>query len=246
MRTTLVGNTAAGALLLAGSLALALAVPLGASAHVTIDVNQAAPGSFATLQFQVPNESPTATTTSVTVTLPSDTPFASVRYIPVAGWTTQLVTTTLPAPVKIGEGTITQAVTQVVWTASAGSELGDGSLQKFPLILGPVPDTGSIVLPVDQGLSDGTTVSWSDTSEGAEHPAPVLFVNDPVVVEHDDDGDGDGASPPVVTTHHGDAAPSIGSQPDVLARVLGIVGIVVGAAGLAFGATSRRRTSRGA
>ena len=86
-------------LIAAGSLALALSAPLAASAHVTIDDNTAEAGSFTLITFKVPNESATATTSSIELTLPSDTPFPYVSYVPVPGWTTELVRTTLPEPV---------------------------------------------------------------------------------------------------------------------------------------------------
>jgi uncharacterized protein YcnI len=213
-------------LLIAGSIALALSAPLSASAHVTIDDDTATAGSYTLLTFKVPNESATATTSSITLTLPSDTPFASVSYVPVPGWTAEVTRTTLPEPVAIGDTELTQAVTEVTWTADPGHEVGAGQLQLFPLSLGPVPDADAIVLPVDQTYTDGTVVSWSETGEGAEHPAPVLHVGD------------DPATP--VSPVPGPA------QPDVLARVLGIAGLVLGAGGVAFGISSGRRTKAGA
>ena len=52
---------------LAGAAALALAAPLAASAHVSLDENIAEAGSYALLTLKVPNESDTARTTSVTL-----------------------------------------------------------------------------------------------------------------------------------------------------------------------------------
>jgi uncharacterized protein YcnI len=218
------------ALLAAGSIALALSAPLAASAHVTIDDNTAQAGTFTVITFTVPNESATVATSKITVTLPSDTPFPYVSYVPVPGWTTELITTTLPAPVKIGDSTITEAVTSVVWTAAPGNEITDGQLQLFPLSVGIVPDVGSVTLPVDQTYSDGTVVSWSEngTEDEVEHPAPVLYINDAPVADDDHQS-------PVVTPVASTASP------DVLARVLGTAGLVLGAGGIAFGAASRRR-----
>jgi uncharacterized protein YcnI len=217
---------------LLGGIVLSLAVPLAASAHVTISPDAVAPGSYALVTLRVPNESDTATTNRVEVFLPTNTPFASVRYVPVAGWTAELVRETLPEPVIVGESEITEAVTSVVWTAQPGSEIATGELQLFPLSVGPVPDTGSILLPADQGYSDGTTVSWSDEGDGAEHPAPVLFINDAPVDHHAGD-----TEEPVVSAS--DETPA--ESTDVLARVLGIGGLVVGVVGLVVGITARRR-----
>jgi len=217
---------------------IALAAPLAASAHVTLDTNTAAAGSFALISFKVPNESATAGTNKIEVTLPADTPFAYVSYVPVAGWTTTLTTTTLDTPVGAEGGEITEAVTTVTWTADAGSEVQAGQLQLFPLSVGPVPDTGSIVLPVTQTYTDGTVVNWSDTGEDAEDPAPVLYVNDAPAADHHD-GDDDAA---IDVTDPASSATTASSD-DVLARVLGIGGLVLGAIGLVVGITGRRKTT---
>ena len=168
----------------AGAL-LALAAPLAASAHVTVTPGEAEPGSFSLITVKVPNESATESTTRVELTIPEATPFAFLSYVPVPGWTTELVKTTLPEPVETEYGEITEAVTTIIWTAQPGSEITDGQIQLFPLSVGPVPDTGSIVLKADQTYSDGTVVSWSEEGEDAEHPAPVLYVNDAPVGHHD-------------------------------------------------------------
>ncbi|MBB5632342.1 uncharacterized protein YcnI [Cryobacterium mesophilum] len=217
--------TAAGAALI-----LAIATPVAASAHVTVSPNTASAGSYALIDIKVPNESASAVTNKVELSLPTDTPFLSVSYVPVSGWTAELVRTTLPSPVTVGDNTITEAVTKVVWTASPGSEIRAGQLQVFPVSLGPVPDTGSIVMPADQTYSDGTVVSWSQTGSGAEHPAPVLFVNDaPAGDHHSDASDVDG---------HADSA---SGSADTLARSLGIGGLVVGTIGIVAAIAALRR-----
>lgn len=228
---------ALSAVALAAGATLALAAPLAASAHVTLDNNTAAAGSFALISFKVPNESATESTTKVEVTLPSDTPLAYVSYVPVAGWTTELTTTTLDTPVEAEGGTITEAVTKVTWTADAGSEITDGQLQLFPLSVGPIPDTGSISLPVDQTYSDGTVVSWSESGDDAEHPAPVLYINDAPAADHH--GDDDDAAIDV-TDQDGSTATSA-SPDDVLARIIGIAGLVLGAVGIVIAVTARRK-----
>jgi uncharacterized protein YcnI len=229
--------TKAAAALAAGTL-LALSLPLAASAHVTVTPDAAAPGSYALVTVKVPNESDTATTNRVEIFLPKDTPFTSVRFVPVPGWSAELVRETLPEPVTVGESEITEAVTSVVWTAQPGSEIAEGSLQLFPLSLGPVPDVGSLLLPADQGYSDGTVVSWNEEGDDAEHPAPVLFVNDAPVDHHGGD-DTDDAEPAAT-----DDATTDAPTTDVLARVLAIGGLVVGVLGLVVGFTARRSAAR--
>ncbi len=228
-------------------LALAVGAPLAASAHVSVDPTQAAAGSYSVITFKVPNESETAGTTKVEVSLPTDTPFTSVRYVPVAGWTAELVSTTLPEPVTVGESEITEAVTSVIWTADPGSEITAGELQLFPLSVGPVPDTGSIVLPADQTYSDGSVVSWSETEEDAEHPAPVLYVNDAPVDHHAATTDDSHDEAMDDASHDEDMTISAASDtgsPDVLARVLGAGGLVLGVVALVLAIVARRPAAK--
>jgi len=223
----------------AGAL-IAIAVPLSASAHVTVTPNSAEAGSYSLLTFKVPTESATASTVKIEVELPTKTPLASVSYVPVAGWTTTLTTETLPTPVKVGENEITEAITKVTWVAAAGSGVQPGQLQLFPLSVGPIPDTGKLVLPATQTYSDGTVVNWNGTGDDAEHPAPTLFVNEQPPADHH----GGGAS---VSAEHdpasADGDSSTGSEPstDPIARGLGIAGLVVGAVGIVLAVVGRRR-----
>ena len=194
-------------------LALAIGAPLAASAHVTLEENTAEAGAYTVLTFKVPNESDTESTNSVTVSIPASEGLG-VRYVPTAGW-----------DAVITPGT---DATTVKWTAEAGSEIAPDSLQVFSISLGAIPDTGSIVLPVDQGYTDGTVVTWGDVEEDGELPAPVLYVNDAPVEDH-----------------HGGAAEeepaAAESSDDIIARILGIGGLVVGAVGVVLAVTARRK-----
>ena len=193
-----------GAALAAGAL-LVLAAPLAASAHVTIDTQEAVAGSYTIVRLQVPNESATESTNRIELTIPADAQLGYVGYEPVPGWTAEIV--------KDGE-----TATSVIWIADEGSEISDGQFQLFPVELGPLPDSGSVVLATEQTYTDGSVVSWSDTSEGAEHPAPVLSI----------------------VPAQGEAAAAAPAAPDVLARVLGIGALVLGVVGLVIALASRR------
>lgn len=239
----------------AAGLLIALAAPMAASAHVTIDPNSAEAGSYSLVHVKVPNESATAGTSKVEVKLPTDTPFSSVSYVPVPGWTVDVVKSTLPEPVTVGDNEITEAVTSVVWTAEAGSEITAGQLQLFTLSLGPVPDTGSLTLPAVQTYTDGDVVEWTETTADAEHPAPVLYINDAPAADHhagaatddakdaDADADADEDADTAVSASDSTGAASA-SPDDVLARVLAIGGLVVGAVGIVVAVTVRRSTTQ--
>jgi len=212
---------------------LAIAAPLSASAHVSLQQNTATAGSFTTLTFRVPNETTGASTNKLTVTLPTGKSLLeSVSYIPVPGWTTQLVTTKLDTPIVDGDSTITEAVTQVVWTAKPGSEYGPGSEGQFALFVGAIPDVGKLSLPTEQGYTDGSVVSWSG-AVGSDHPAPVLYVNDAPPTSDDPD-----SAPETTVT--APASTSTAAQPDVLARAVGAVGLVLGAIALVIAIVGRR------
>jgi uncharacterized protein YcnI len=214
-----------------------LALGVGtASAHVSVSSPNAAPGGFGEITFSVPSESDTASTTSLKVQLPTDTPFAFVSVKPVPGWTATTTTTTLPTPIEAEGSTITEAVSEVTWTADAGGGLAPGQYQTFSISAGPLPDdAGSLTFPTLQGYDDGSTVSWIEpTVEGQaepEHPAPVLTLTSASVET------GDSAS----TTPAASATDDDSSGLAVTALVVGILALLGAIAALALGA--RRRTA---
>ncbi|WP_445443287.1 YcnI family copper-binding membrane protein [Clavibacter sp. km1a] len=232
---------------LVGGVALAVAMPLAASAHVRVSPDQAAAGSYSTLTFKVPTESATATTTSVTVDLPKDTPFSSLSTEPVPGWTAKVTTEALDTPVKTDDATITDAPVAVTWTADDGVGLASGEFQRFTISVGPVPETGSIVLPAHQGYSDGSVVDWDEATpasgEEPEHPAPTLYVEDAPPA--------DAMSAMTTTTPAPDAtveAADTSASTGAVAVGLGVGGLALGAAALVvavFALTRVRREAGG-
>ena len=238
----LMNRTTAAIVAAGGALLIAVAAPLAASAHVEVTPNTASAGSYALVNIKVPNESATAVTNKIELSLPTDTPFTSVSYVPVAGWNTELIRETLPSPVKVGDNTITEAVTKVVWTATSGHEISAGQLQVFPLSLGPVPDTGKIVMTADQTYSDGTVVSWSGIEDGAEHPAPTLYVNDvPESGHHDDAATAVADDHDATDMHSATDMQDTAAASDTIARGLGIGGLIVGLIGIVLAVAAMRR-----
>ena len=126
----------------AATAVLVVAAPLAASAHVHIDPNQAAAGSYTTLSFTVPTESATAGTVKLEVDLPTKTPFSSVSYQPMPGWKTSVVTEKLATPVKTDDGTVTEAPIRITWTADPGVQVGPRRVRRLRRAGGAGPRHG--------------------------------------------------------------------------------------------------------
>lgn len=233
MNTRLTLRTVAA---LAAGGALALAAPLAASAHVRIDPDTAAPGGYSYVSFRVPTESATASTVGLTIQLPTATPFTSVSYQAVPGWTAAVTTGTLPKPVKIGGTSVTTAPTAVTFTATDGG-IPPGQFGVFTLSLGVVPNTGKVLLPTTQSYSDGTVVKWDEPTPAGgtepEHPAPTLYIDDAPPAGGSAAVTASPAPAPVAvsgSSSSGSASGASGVQ--TAALVVGLAGLVLGAAGL--------------
>lgn len=170
LRTVAAGILAAGLLL----------APVSASAHVRVQGDSTAAGSFSALTFRVPNESDTASTVTVQVQLPQDTPFLYVSTKPVDGWEAVITEATLPTPVDASGTTITKAARTVTWTAEDDTAIKPGEYQEFAISVGPLPAAGTVMLPATQTYSDGKVVKWDQPEtpggEEPESPAPALVV----------------------------------------------------------------------
>ncbi|MGW4020504.1 YcnI family copper-binding membrane protein [Streptomyces sp. NPDC005009] len=243
---------AAGAV--AGAAVLAVSTPC--FAHVSVQPEgEAAKGGYAVVGFKVPNERDDASTTKLEVTFPTDHPLASVMPQPVEGWDVKVTTSKLDKPLEMHGKKIDEAVSKVTWTAK-GDGIEPGFFQKFPVSVGTLPENADeLVFKALQTYSNKEVVRWIEVpqegQEEPEHPAPVLTLSEASEDGHshgaadDDKASGDTAAAEnasAQTSASGDEGDSDGT--DTTARVLGVVGIVVGAAGVAYGVlASRRRTT---
>jgi uncharacterized protein YcnI len=210
--------TAASALVFVGA-------ATSASAHVTVSSPDAKPGGYAKLVFRVPSESDTAGTTKLVVTLPKDRPFTSVGAQVKDGWKVVKTTEKLPSPVKVGDVTLTEAITTVTWTAAAGG-VPPNDFDEFALSVGRIPEgVDTLSFPAVQTYSDGEVVKWEEVAkDGAdkpEHPAPALKLTTAIT--------------PVAATTSDDKGGS-----DTLARILGGAGLLLGLIGLGLGLRAGR------
>ncbi len=228
-----------------------------AAAHVTVDPGEAPKGGFTTLAFRVPNERDDATTTSVEVNMPEDSPIRSVRVKPTPGWEYEIEMRTLDEPLVNDEGEeTTEVVSKITWT---GGEIGTTEFQEFEVSAGPLPeDVDQISFPAIQTYSSGEVVRWIDEvvegEEEPENPAPTLKLVDP---EEGDDVHGaggeeaegeEGEEAAEGETASGATVENTASQDDVdSASTLATVGIVVGILALLVGGfaliSGRRRSA---
>ncbi len=224
-----------------------------AAAHVSVNPSEVAAGDYTKLTFRVPNESPTAGTVALTVTIPTDQPFASVSVKQLPGWTVVPTKTTLPAPVTEGDIEIKEAVTSVTWTADAGTQISPGEFGEFDISVGPVPDVPSIAFEVTQTYSDGSVVDWNEptpaSGEEPEHPAPTLTIGAAAAGET---GHSDAVAEGSATTAAETATASVTAaantstdQSSSTPTIIAVISLVVAAAALLVAAVALRRRPAG-
>ncbi|MEE1773268.1 YcnI family protein [Streptomyces sp. JV185] len=241
-RIALAGGVAASTvLILAGT----------ASAHVSVQPQgEAAKGGYATVNFKVPNERDNASTTKVEVNFPTDHPLASVMPQAVPGWDIEVTKSKLAKPMEMHGKKINEAVSKVTWTATGdkdGRGIRPGDFQQFPLSIGQLPeDADQLVFKAIQTYDNKEVVRWIEEQKAGadepESPAPVLALTAPATGEHGSSAAAKGAGAEAADKQTTAAADT--SSSDTTARVLGIVGIVIGVAGVAFGVLAgRRRTA---
>lgn len=214
----------AGAIVAASALVV-IGAASSASAHVTVSSPDAKPGGYAKLVFRVPTESDNTSTTKLVVSLPKDHPFAHVGAQVKDGWKVEKKEEKLPAAVKVGDVTLTKAITTVTWTATTAG-IPPNDFDEFSLSVGKLPEgVDALSFPADQTYSDGEVVKWADVAKDgaeAEHPAPTLKLAAAAI------------TPVAAST----------DSSDTLARWLGGGGLLVGLLGLAFGLRPRRAVEK--
>jgi periplasmic copper chaperone A len=207
--------TAAG---IAGGVLLALAAPLAASAHVTVTPTSTAAGSYSVLTFAFGHGCDGSPTTALTIDIPESIMAVSPTLHP--NWTIEKV-----------EGD--DRIAQVIYTAITPIDDGFRDAIELSVQLPQNAAGETLVFPVLQTCAEGET-NWNELAEeGAaepESPAPTILVTEATRADHDQ------------TAETTDAAATTGSD-DVIARVLGIGGLVVGVVGIVLALGARRRRS---
>jgi uncharacterized protein YcnI len=231
-------------LLAAAAVAAVLVVALSAPAfaHVTTDPASAPQGSEITLGFRVPNEQTNVNVTQVEIDFPTDTPLLGVDTQPLPGWTAKVTQVNLNPPIQTDDGAVTQAVSQIIWTAAPGGGTAPGQFEEFRILVQQLPDkTNQVVFKSLQTYSDGTIVRWIDPvvagHSNPDHPTPILTLTPATgnATATTASAAGGGASVDVST---------LAKKTSVdRAETIGIAGIAVGALGLvvAVAALATRR-----
>ncbi|UGY92486.1 YcnI family protein [Streptomyces gobiensis] len=231
--TTIGGLTAAAVLTLTGP----------AFAHVSVDPGEVPQGGFATINFKVPNERDSASTSKLEITLPTDHPVASVMPEPVPGWDVKVEKAKLDKPLTMHGEEIDEAPSKITWS---GGTIEPGTFQRFPVSIGRLPeDADQLVFKAIQTYDNDEVVRWIEApKEGADepdHPAPVL-----ALTPASDDGHG---SPDSQGSQSGEDAQNTAnaseekSSMDTTARILAAIGIVTGIGGIGYGVLAGRRRS---
>ncbi|WIX98851.1 YcnI family protein [Amycolatopsis mongoliensis] len=199
-------------------IAVALACPAPAAAHVAATPDTVAAGEPATISFRAPDERDDATTVRLEVLFPDQPAISGVTPENLPGWKISVHDRMTAEPAGGSDEMAGKPVASIVWE---GGTVPVGTFQEFPVRIGKLPASGTLAFQALQTYSDGQVVRWADPARPGqpepEHPAPVVTVT-PVAVDE-------------------------ASDPDVPARALG--GAALGVAVLAVGVAWLRKRPGG-
>lgn len=199
-------------------LAATLIVASAASAHVTLQPTQVAPGDFTRLDVRVPNERDNAGTTKVEVQFPPG--FAFVSTEPVPGWTAVVKRRKAAKPIETEGEKLTDEVATVTWTGNGKTGIvKPGEFQDFGLSVG-MPDAPGETLTFKalQTYAGGEVVRWIGPPD-SDDPAPQVVLTSIATT----------AEPSQAATESDEGAPVWLA---VVALALGALGLLAGTAAL--------------
>ncbi|HEY4019490.1 MAG TPA: YcnI family protein [Pseudonocardiaceae bacterium] len=214
-----------------------------ASAHVTAhSPDQLVQGGDAEIVFRSPNEEDTANMTKLEVDFSATSPIGGAATKPVPGWVAQVNMTTLPAPVKMTNDSISSAVQSIVWTAQPGFAIKSGEFQEFSISIEGLPtNTTTMDFPAIQTYDNGAVVNWNQPTPASgqepDHPLPQLTLAAA--------GSADAtANATVNMANMAGMTTTAAGGTDNTARWLGGVGLLLGALALGFGLGAYARSRR--
>ena len=154
-------------------LAAALLAATPATAHVTLDREEAPAGSYVRLAIRVPHGCEGAATTGIRLDLPPG--LGSVKPGVKPGWILAL-TPGEPGPTPAGEAPHGPAPRAVAWR---GGPLPDAFYDEFLLMIRtPATPGATLALPIVQDCEGGATARWTERPQPGQprprFPAPLL------------------------------------------------------------------------
>ena len=211
-----------------------LVAAAAASAHVTVQPDEAVVGSFSRLVVRVPNERDDASTTAIQVELP---PLAFVSFQDAPGWERTVEMTTLDEPLEALGEEVTEVVGTVTWQ---GGAIEPGEFAEFGFSARLPDEPGTLEFPAIQTYDSGEVLRWIGPPD-SEEPAALVDVVDLGAEE----GQGQlGVLAELNTGSHTEESASAAEDDDdgssTLALVLGAVGAGLGAIALIVSLARRR------
>ncbi|MCP2031527.1 uncharacterized protein YcnI [Okibacterium sp. HSC-33S16] len=219
---------------------LVVAAPLAAGAHVSVTPSSAPAGQTAQLTFSVGHGCDGSATTALTFTIPEE--IVSVTPTVNPNWDVSKTSVDLAEPITDSHGNaLAQRVGEVVYTAH--QPLADGFRDTVTLQLTlPADNAGeTLAFPVLQTCEVGET-AWTEIAADGQDPhdldapAPTISVTDASASEAAH-GSASGSADAAGASSAAAQAPA---NPDILARILGIGGLLVGAIGVVLAVVARR------
>ncbi len=143
-----------------------------ASAHVTVQPNEAPAGAFFRFVVRVPNERDDANTTKVRLDFPDNLIFVSFQ--PKEGWDYKVRMKTLDEPIEAFGAEITEVVDTVTWS---GGAIAPHEFDEFGFSARVPEEEGAVEFAAFQTYSNGEVVEWTGDPD-SEEPAALVSVVD--------------------------------------------------------------------
>ena len=166
--------------LIALAVAFATVITTPAFAHITLAVQQAAPGASYKAVFRVPHGCDGAATTAIRIQIPEG--FVDAKPMPHAGWTLATKTGAYAKTYRLYGAEVTSGVTEVDFT---GGNLPDAWYDEF-VVAGTIADSfkpGDVVyFPTVQECGASTATHWIEIPKAGQkaddlkHPAPHVDI----------------------------------------------------------------------
>lgn len=213
-----------------GACAALLAFAPPASAHVTVQPNEAIVGSFSRFVVRVPTERDVPTI-KIKVDLP---PLAFVSFEPEEGWKRTIEMVKLDEPIEAFGQKITETVGSVTWS---GGSIGAGEFDEFGFSARMPDAEETLEFEATQTYKGGEVVKWAGAPD-SEEPSALVKTYDLAL----DEGQGQLAALAELrqaagggdATGAADASDAAATADDDEADDAGDTGMLLGGAALAF------------